>query len=234
MIATALQFGGGKDSLACLYLLREEWDSILVTWMNTGAAFPETIEQMRGIAKMVPHFMEVRADVLSDHEIRGWPVDVLPISHSEFGRMSSGEREPKLRAWSDCCSANFWFPLHEAMVERGIKKIIRGQRLSEKYKSPIRSGHVVDGIIYEFPLENWTEQQVFDFLKRNGVEIPAYYSELESSLDCWSCTAYLDVKDRQIDYLRKNHPEKYKIVRQRLAKIAEATEDALSPLARYL
>lgn len=230
MITTALQFGGGKDSLACLHLLRPQWDEILVTWMNTGAAFPETIEQMDAIAKLVPHFLEVKSDVLGDHQIRGWPVDVLPISHSEFGRMSTGERLPRLRAWSDCCSANFWFPLHQAMVDRGITRIIRGQRTSEKYKSPIRSGDVVDGIEYIFPLQDWTETQVFDFLLERGVDAPSYYEELITSLDCWSCTAYMDVKAAQLRYMEKRHPEKHAIVADRLRAIKQATVAALQPL----
>ena len=45
----ALQFSGGKDSLAVLYLCKEWWNKITVVWLNTGSAFPETIAQMEGI-----------------------------------------------------------------------------------------------------------------------------------------------------------------------------------------
>jgi phosphoadenosine phosphosulfate reductase len=230
----ALQFGGGKDSLACLHLLEECWDGLLVAWLNTGAAFPETIELMERVAGKVPHFLEVRTDVCTDIEARGWPVDVLPIAHSEPGRLSTGEKALKLRGWNDCCGANLWRPMHQVMVERRIKTIIRGQRLSEHYKSPVRSGDVIDGIEYVFPLEDWSEAEVFAFLRERGVEIPAYYEELNTSLDCWCCTAFLDAKAAQLHYMRKRHPEKHAIVQGKLREIAQATAAALQPFRQVI
>jgi PP-loop superfamily ATP-utilizing enzyme len=41
-----LFFSGGKDSLACLHLLREYWDRVLVVWANPGEALPELRAQM--------------------------------------------------------------------------------------------------------------------------------------------------------------------------------------------
>jgi phosphoadenosine phosphosulfate reductase len=45
---TALQFSGGKDSLACLHLYREQWPDLLVMWLNTGAVYPEMMDYMDG------------------------------------------------------------------------------------------------------------------------------------------------------------------------------------------
>lgn len=234
MLTTALQFGGGKDSLAVLHLLRAHWDEILVVWLNTGAAFPETEAQMREIAAMVPHFLEVRSDAMADIEAHGWPVDVLPIAHSAWGAALTGGEGLRMRAWMECCTRNFWGPLHQAMLKHGITRIIRGQRTSEQYKSPIRSGAVVDGIEYVFPLQDWSEDQVFAFLESVGVKAPAYYDEVNTSLDCWLCTAYLDLKDAQIRYLRTHHPEKHAVVRDKLKAIHAATIAAMSPLESVL
>jgi phosphoadenosine phosphosulfate reductase len=231
---TALQFGGGKDSLACLHLLEECWDSILVAWLNTGAAFPETIELMKRIAAKVPHFLEVRTDVCADIDAFGWPVDVVPIGHTEFGWLTTGRKTLKLRGWNDCCGANFWRPMHQAMVDRGVKTIIRGQRLAEHYKSPVRSGAVIGGIEHVFPLESWSEAEVFAFLRARNVEIPAYYAELHTSLDCWCCTAYLDAKAAQLHYMCKRHPERHAIVQKKLHEIAEVTAAALAPFRDVL
>lgn len=233
-ITTALQFGGGKDSLATLHLMRPHWDEILVMWLNTGAAFPETIEQMRDVAAMVPNFLEVRTDVHADIADRGWPVDVLPVANSPWGGAISGHEGIQLRPWIECCARNFWIPMNDAVRAHGITKVIRGQRTSEQYKSPIRSGTTVEGVEYVFPLEDWTEAEVFAYLKKIGVAPPAYYSEVKSSLDCWLCTAFLDVKDAQIGYLATHHPEKHAVVSGKLREMHAAAIEALRPLESVL
>lgn len=233
-ITTALQFGGGKDSLATLHLMRPHWDEILVMWLNTGAAFPETIEQMRDVAAMVPNFLEVRTDVQADIADRGWPVDVLPVANSPWGGAISGHEGIQLRPWIECCARNFWIPMNDAVRAHGITRVIRGQRTNEQYKSPIRSGAIVEGVEYVFPLEDWTEAEVFAYLKKIGVAAPAYYDEVKSSLDCWLCTAFLDVKDAQIGYLAKHHPEKHAIVHGKLREMHAATVEALKPLESVL
>ena len=40
----ALELSGGKDSVACLYLLRHQLHKITVYWLNTGDAYPETLD----------------------------------------------------------------------------------------------------------------------------------------------------------------------------------------------
>jgi phosphoadenosine phosphosulfate reductase len=230
MTKVALQFGGGKDSLACLHLLRPRWGEITVVWLNTGAAFPETIAQMKEIAAMVPHFLEVRSDVASDIQEHGWPVDVVPVAHTERGMRFTGQQGIKLRSWLECCGRNFWAPLEAKMKEHGFTTIIRGQRNDEHYKGTVRHGDVVDGVTYELPLQDWSESDVFAFLEREGVAAPAYYEMTKSSLDCWLCTAFLDAKNPQMDYLQAKHPEQHALVRRVLGEIAGATAAALAPL----
>lgn len=231
---TVLQFGGGKDSLACLYLLRPVWDDIMVCWLNTGAAFPETENLMESIKALVPHFMEVRTDVLSDIGRNGWPVDVLPTAHTALGSACTSTPGLRLRSWADCCGENFWKPLDTKMREMGVTTIIRGQRAGEHYKSPIRDGHEEGGITYRFPLQDWSEDDVFAFLRKEGVEIPEYYAHTGTSLDCWNCTAFLDAKLGQLEYMRERHPEKHQVVRNMLREIAQVTAKELAPLRQAI
>ena len=49
----ALQVSGGRDSIACLYLMRPYWDRVTVYWLDTGAAYPETVSLMQRICDMV-------------------------------------------------------------------------------------------------------------------------------------------------------------------------------------
>jgi phosphoadenosine phosphosulfate reductase len=232
-LKTALQFGGGKDSLACLYLLEPRWSEITVMWMNTGAAFPETLELMERIAKRVPHFVEVKADVMHDVAVNGWPVDLLPTLSTALGQHA--EAQPiRLRSWADCCAHNIWFPLHSRTQELGITEVIRGQRNEEVYKSRLRDGAVIDGITYRYPLQDWTTVQVYKFLNDRGVEIPAYYQHTPTSLDCWLCTAYMDTKAVQLGYLKDKHPQKYELVRSKLLQIKAAIDRTYQPLATAL
>jgi 3'-phosphoadenosine 5'-phosphosulfate sulfotransferase (PAPS reductase)/FAD synthetase len=224
------QFGGGKDSLACLHLLRDQLDHICVMWLNTGAAFPETLELMDRVRKEVPYFYEVKSDVFADIEKFGWPSDLVPTAHTGWGKIATSTSGITLRPWYECCRNNFWLPLDKACRELGATRIYRGQRISEHYKSPVRSGAIIEGIEYVFPLQSWSEQDVFDYLEDNQIEVPAYYQKTKSSLDCWNCTAYLDAKAEQVAYMRTEHPEKYRIVVDKLSEIRSATMQSRADL----
>lgn len=217
-----LQFGGGKDSLACLFLLREKWPTLIVAWMNTGAAFPETLAQMEWLRALVPNFVEIRSDVLTDIEQHGWPADVVPMRNTTWGKATTGESGIRMRSWWHCCTRNFWVPMHAKMLELGATRVYRGQRNSEDYKSPVRSGQIHDGIEYVFPLEGWSELDVAKYLSANDVPVPDHYAYTKKSLDCWCCTAYLDAKLDQARYLRQHHPEKSQIVMDKLQQISIA------------
>jgi phosphoadenosine phosphosulfate reductase len=208
-VDTVLQFSGGKDSLACLYLNRHRWDDILVVWGNSGAAFPETVELMDEIRSTVPHFHEVKSDVLADIEQFGIPSDIVPVANTHFGGRIAGNTGLMVRSWVECCGRNLWGPMQAFMHECGATRIIRGQRNAEQYKSTIRDGDVIDGITYELPIQGWTDEQVFSYLKDSGVSVPAYYEYTGTSLGCWNCTAYLDEEVGRMKYMRKFHPQKY-------------------------
>lgn len=203
-----------------------------MAWMNTGAAFPESQALMERVSKLVPHFIEVKSDVMTDVLRNGWPVDVLPISHTPQG-LHDG-LSIRLRSWFDCCANNMWYPMQAKMRELGVTEIIRGQRKTEHYKSPLRDGNVVEGVTYRFPIQNWTEQQVFEYLTARGVEIPAYYDYTHTSLDCWLCTAYLDVKGGQVRYMKEHHPNKHAVLIDKLTEIRTAIDRANQPLHESL
>lgn len=219
-----LQFSGGKDSLACLYKLKSMWDQLTVMWVNTGAAFPETLKQMAKVRGLVPHFVEIQSDQPKQIEAHGYPADVVPIRSTLLGQMVHGKRV-SIQSFMDCCHANLWSPTSEAVRAMGFDVVIRGQRNADGHKSPIRSGDVVDGITYWFPLENWSELDVLDFLKAEDIDLPEHYQYFNSSLDCWSCTAYAD--SGKMRYMKEKHPELWEKLRPRFKAIAYAVESDL-------
>lgn len=217
-----LQFSGGKDSLACLYLLRPYWDRLTVMWTNTGAAFPETLELMSRIRAMVPHFVEVKGDQPGHVALMGLPVDVVPVRNTAVGQMIQPNHDVLLQSYLECCAASFWLPMQNAVMGLGATLIIRGQRAAEARRAPIQSGHIDNGIMIRFPIENWSERQVYDFLRRKGVDVPAHYEYTKTSLDCWSCTAYLDENQGRMQYMREKHPVLWKQYEPRLREVRAA------------
>jgi 3'-phosphoadenosine 5'-phosphosulfate sulfotransferase (PAPS reductase)/FAD synthetase len=221
-VKAALQFSGGKDSLALLYLLKPQWDGLTVVWCNTGDAFPETVIQMREIAQTVPHFLEVRSDQPAQILRDGPPADVLAAWDTPIGRRIDTTRTVKAQAPFGCCSTNLWVPMHDVIKAHGFDTVYRGQRSEEAKRAPIVDGMVFDGITYRFPLEDWTGARVRAFLAEQGVALPAHYADVDSSLDCMHCTAYLAENKGKFDYMRARHPELYREVRQTIYQLLSA------------
>ena len=221
---TALQFSGGKDSLACLFLMQPYWERLTVYWTNTGASFPETVRLMDEVRALMPHFVEIRTNQKANIEEHGWPVDVLPIRNLPvINQMYNGERT-KLQSFFNCCVANVMAPMHQRMIDDQVTVIIRGQRLQESHKSTLRSGDSQDGFKLLFPIEDWSSEQVRAFLVDKPIKLPANYADMDTSLDCWDCTAYLEENVGKRRYMKREHPTMYEAVSGRLAVIAEQTD----------
>jgi len=215
-----LQFSGGKDSLACLYLLQDEWESLPVVWVNTGAAYPETISYMEKWKKVLPNFIEIKSDQPSQIAKNGYPSDVVAVNNTSFGRQFFKSDAPLVQSYLGCCAENRWIPLFNAIRAMGATEIIRGQRESDARQSSIRHGDVVNGQKYNFPIYDWSDEDVFLYLKDVGAEIPEGYKQGEkTNRDCWDCTAYLDENAQRI----KNLPAVEKqVVLKRLGEIRKS------------
>jgi phosphoadenosine phosphosulfate reductase len=228
MIDTALHFSGGKDSIACLHLYQEEWDEIAVLWVNTGAQHPDMIDFMRGWKERLPHFIEINTDQPGNLRTFGWPVDVLPIENTLFGKEITGNKGPLLQSSYDCCARNVWFPLHQATLALGVKHVIKGQRANDRRKSTAHDGSVIDGVTYHMPLEDWSEDEVFSYLKKVGAELPEGYARGErTGRDCWDCTAFLDENRERIanlPFVMRSEVER------RLALISRAVNDQMEDM----
>lgn len=224
----ALQFSGGKDSLACLFLLRPQWDKVTVYWLNTGAAFPETIALMDQVKKLVPNFVEIKTNQSENIKVDGWPVDVFPIRNSVDAGLFYDSARVRLQPFINCCLKNLMLPLQQRMIDDGITTIIRGQRSEEVHKGVLRDGDVENGITYLFPIQDWNGAQVREFIAKQETTLPEHYTYMDTSLDCWNCTAYLEENIGKRRYMAEKHPEKYAVVTNMLKTIFQETEKDLS------
>lgn len=233
-MTTILQFSGGKDSLACLYLVKPLWPEITVVWVNTGDAFPETIAQMAAVNAMVPHFLEVNSDQPAQQSRNGYPSDLVPVWDTPTGRACDQSRDRSVQDPFACCGENIWQPMARAVRELGATTVIRGQRLAEAKKSTLRNGAHVDGVQYLFPIELWSDDEVVRFLEEQGVEIPAHYAYVNSSLDCQHCTAYLSENRGKFTYMKKHHPVLHREVVRRVTYLVDAAQSELDHLKGVL
>lgn len=221
----ALEFSGGKDSLATLYLLRPWWDRMCVYWLDTGDAYPENVARAMQIRDEVPYFRRVTGRQPETVERDGWPSDVVPHLHTSMGNFVFGPTPFKVQSRLDCCWRSLMLPLHEAVCADGTTLIIRGKRGSEADKTGIVSGDVHDGVEVLFPIFNWSAEQVFEYLADNGIPLPESYGHANSSLDCMSCTAWLEHNNGE--YLKVKYPEEYAEHSRRLGLIKTAVVEQM-------
>ena len=225
----ALSLSGGRDSLACLYLFRPHWDKLTVYWLNTGDAFPETVEFMHNIRKMVPNFVELHGQQKQIVKADGWPSDVVVHSHTTDGNALFGGTPFKMQSRLSCCYRSMMLPAYQQMTADGVTCIIRGKRFEEADKSPFKDGSVDSyGVELRFPIYNWTAADVTAYLVSQGVELPRFYLHGEHSIDCMSCTAFWE--DGHGAYLKNEHPEKYVEWTRRIGLIKQAVAAQMAVL----
>ncbi|WP_454845314.1 phosphoadenosine phosphosulfate reductase domain-containing protein [Ralstonia thomasii] len=207
-----LKFSGGKDSLACLYLLRPYWYRVTVLWANPGDPYPETVELMEHVAKMVPNFLEVPGPgyVKSHAAQQTYPADVVPWSATPLGRACiPGSPMFKLHSPMECCAYNVWAPMQSIIKELGYDLVIRGERETEAHRPPIVHGmfDAQNGGTQLMPIRAWSKDEVLAYLRSQGVEVPRQYAYGMGSLDCMHCTAFLAEARGKLRYLRDFHPD---------------------------
>jgi len=225
-----LQFSAGKDSAVTLELLKPYLDKIDVVWCNPGNPYPETLEYMERIAKAVPHFKCVLGSQPQSVAFSGWPVDVVPLDHTAKGNALAGEATIRLRPFWECCEANMWKPMQDEVIRGGYSGVIRGQKEVDRLKNPLPSGTVVEGVEYFYPIDDWTEGQVVEFLNTYDLWPESYKRGLKASLDCMTCTAYCRDTPGRLKDLRHIDIEAWR----RVAGVHLALSDALQDQKTWL
>lgn len=219
-----LAFSGGKDSMACLHLMKDSLDCAI--YVDTGKSYPETAEMVRYAAQHVL-MVTVYSDRAEQNEREGMPADVVPVDWTRIGQMLTSSKPVMIQNYLSCCWENISLPLLAKAAEIGATEIVYGQRNDEGHKSTSRNGDIVQGIVRLHPIEDWTSDQVMEYLA-SKMDIPAHYKIKHSSLDCYDCTAYRKDSGDRVRFTKKNHPEMYREYSERIDLLNQALLSALN------
>jgi len=229
----ALNFSGGKDSLACLLLLRPFLEKITVYWLNAGDGFPETLEIIKQAKKFIPHFVEVSSSVFDVVQNYGIPSDLVPYGSTAHAHALNAGVSPLMQDRVACCYRSIMEPMYRRMKQDGITLIIRGQKNSDEHKGAISSGQIIDGIEFLHPVEFWTQFEVIAFIKKHGFAEQDYYTQgMAHAPECMTCSAWWD--DGHGKYLETKYPEKHKEYKKRIEMINGAVSAPMQNLKKEL
>ncbi len=221
------QFSGGRDSTAALYLLRPFWGRFTVYHLDTGDQFPETRSVVERVAQDVP-MVRIESNVAAVRAEHGWPSDAVPVDNLAVGQFVSG-RDLRLQSRYDCCARALMIPLHERMVADGITALVRGQRDEEFVVAPQRSGDVVGGFEFFYPLQDWSAADVMAYLAENDLPVAPFYERgMRRAPECMGCTAWWD--EGRLSYLAQEHPAAARPILHRVNLVRREANRQLSML----
>lgn len=228
----ALQFSGGKDSLALLHLARPYIDRITVFFGDTGAIYPhvfefvvETCKELG--AKLV--IVDPPLNVIDYTNQYGLPSDIVPVNAThDMARWMPVKPKQLIQASLSCCGQMVWRPMMAAIEKAGLNIVLRGSKSTDPHVT-VPDGYVENGTEYRSPLWDWTDEDVLSYLKDK--KMPKQYPEIVDSMDCWVCTAHMGGKyaGAKLEFAKKNYPELWPEIERRIRAVRETvrTETAV-------
>tara|TARA_R110000824_G_scaffold315459_1_gene502610 strand:- start:43 stop:756 length:714 start_codon:yes stop_codon:yes gene_type:complete len=227
-----IQFSGGKDSIVCLHLFKNDPDITAIN-VNTGAAFPH-IE--KHIQKTCDNFGIPLITILLEKSVIEWqkenglPADIIPWDSTPYmQQVSKNSFGATLVPSINCCSANIHLPMEKFIIENNVTDIIRGSKACDTLVG-VPDGHIENGITYHSPLWAWSDEDVFNYIKMYDISLPDNYKDPDSdSLDCWNCTGHMGKTGAaRIRYVKENLPEHYDELSGNIALVKATLQNAIT------
>ncbi len=223
----ALQFSGGKDSLAVVHLMRPHWDELTIYHVDTGDLLPEVRDIVDSVEAMVPSFVRIETDSNAWREQVGYPSDLVPTRSSPAGVLI-GLSDRRIVDRFDCCISNIMRPMHERMIDDGVTLVIRGAKRADFKRMPAENGPTGIGYDLHLPLLEWSHDDVFAYLRSVGAPICRVYENKVNAPECATCTGWWN--EGRAAYLGKHHPDLFKEYKRKLTLVMDEITPALREL----
>jgi phosphoadenosine phosphosulfate reductase len=199
-----LQFSGGKDSLACVHLLRPHWEKLTLYHVDTGDLLPEVMEIVDQVESMVPRFIRIETNSNQWRETVAYPSDLVPTSSSILG-VKIGMSDRRIIDRFECCAMNIMVPMHERALADNCTLVIRGTKRADMKRLPAENGPTGLGYDLWLPLLEWSHEDVFNYLREVGAPICRTYEHRVNAPECATCPAWWS--EGRAEYLKKYHPD---------------------------
>lgn len=227
----ALHFSGGKDSLALVYMLRPQWSKLTLYHVDTGDLLPEVYEIVDMVERMVPNFVRIQTNARQSMREVGLPSDLVPTTSTAAG-MAIGASKHRIIDRFSCCILNLMMPMHQRMVADRVSLVIRGTKRVDMDRLPAVSGDTQLGYELWFPLQEWSNAQVFTYLQSVNAPICRVYSHKVQAPECATCPAWWS--EGRAEYLARYHPELFARYRENLAVVAAEVAPHWTALQREM
>lgn len=226
----ALLLSGGKDSLACFYLLKGMGllPRVTVYHLDTGDLLPEVRDIVAQVEAEAPFFVRVNTDARGWIAANGLPSDLVPYGQHGIGRQMGDARAAIVHRY-DCCAANLMLPLFTRVKADGHTLSIRGTKRVDMRTLPAADGDVMDGIEIWLPLQDWSHERVFAYLREQGAPICRVYDYVTNAPECARCPAWWG--EKRAAYLREFHPALFEDYRAGLAAVLHEIGPSIENLA---
>lgn len=212
-----VQVSGGRDSRAMLELVAPHLrETDFVVMLLTGDSPTDTLAFASELEKRFDNVVVLSTDSKLDRELNGHPSPVVLSDQPVFADVL------RTRSQFDCCFANIMLPLHKFTLGLQPDLILRGQRNSDEHKNPIAHLDESDGIVYAYPIADWSDEQVDLFL---ADRLPDFYKTCSDAPDCMSCTGYWGRGYQE--WLESEAPDLAAVRKERIRSVIQAITPAL-------
>jgi len=213
----SVSWSGGKCSTVVLHMALQLKPDITVFFNDTGVHFPETVAYVKEMAE--------KWDL---NITRGKPDTTFWKIVEQYGfphyRVMGFDKDSKKKAHvPKCCVMLKEKPFMQNVKRLNVDANITGIRLAESRARAFviaQKGHFYFNKHYKLkvyhPIAFWNEQQVYDYLKSEGIPLNGVYEKGQRRSGCWPCTAFKSWAES----LAGSHPKMYRFLAKKLGRPA--------------